>query len=95
MTGDTTSVNNPSHTSSAVMSGGIRESTAEAMKSDTYVSTGDVGSDSFTDFTDGSFGSEAFVQTSDFHIRSDQAYREDWTMYTHWRNEVHVDEHIS
>ena len=77
-------MSNPSHTTSAVS-----ETTAETMKS-----AGDVGSDSFTDLTDGSFGSEAFVQTSDFRMQSDQAYREDWTMYPYWRNEVRVGKHI-
>lgn len=93
-TGDTTSMSNPSRTTSAV-SDGTHDTTAEAMKSDTYVSAGDVGSDSFTDLTDGSFGSETFVQTSDFRVQSDQPCNEDWTMYPYWRNEVYVSEHIS
>ena len=38
----------------------------------TDVSASNVSSDSFTDLTDSSFGSEAFVQTSDFHVQSDR-----------------------
>ena len=86
--GGTTTMSNPS-CSTSVASGETHETTAKAKKNDICVSAGGIGSDSFTDSTDGSFGSESFVQTSDIGVRSDQIHRDDWTPYQYdWRSEV-------
>ena len=84
--GGSTTMSNPSCITSAA-SGEIHEDAA-TKKNDTCVFAGGVGSDSFTDLTDGSFGSEVFVQTSDLGVRNDQTYRVDWTTHPYWRSEV-------
>ena len=95
----TTSMSNPTCISSTV-TGEVQNTTVDAMKSDTCVFAGDLGSESFTDFTDRSFGSEAFVQTSDLSMQRDQTYTNGWRSCTFWRSEVsehkvHLTEFIS
>ena len=90
---------NPSCISSTV-TGEVQNTTVEAMESDTSVYAGDLGSESFTDFTDRSFGSEAFVQTSDLSMQRDQTYTDSWRSCPYWKSEVgehkvHLTEFIS
>ena len=90
---------NPSCVSSTV-TGEVQNTTVEAMESDTSVYAGDLGSESFTNFTDRSFGSEAFVRTSDLSMQRDQTYTDGWRSCPYWKSEVgehkvHLTEFIS